>query len=112
MDKIVVYTGQNTLNKIYQECNDPDGNNYVNSKIINIFKFKDHIIDYNFKNIKHLIKNNALLENSDYRILRINYYISSHYEEIDGIELNIFVKYGVNIIKRMDPYKHILLLNL
>ena len=98
MDKFVVYTGENILNKIYQECNDPDGNNYVNSKIINIFKFKDHIIDYNFKNIKHLINHNVLLENSDYRILRINYYISYHYEEIDGIELNIFVKYYYRIM--------------
>lgn len=98
MNKFVVYTGQNTLNKIYQECNDPDRNNYVNSKIINIFKFKDHIIDYNFKNIKHLINHNALLENSDYRILRINYYINSHYEEIDGIELNVFVKYYYRIM--------------
>ena len=98
MDKFVVYTGENILNKIYQECNNPDGNNYVNSKIINIFKFKDHIIDYNFKNIKHLINHNVLLENSDYRILRINYYISYHYEEIDGIELNIFVKYYYRIM--------------
>ena len=30
----VVYTGENTLNKIYQQCHDPDGNNYVNSKIL------------------------------------------------------------------------------
>ena len=94
MDKFVVYTGENTLNKIYQECHNPNENNYINSKIINIFKFKDDIIDYSFiKNIKHLIKNNTLLENSDYRILRINYFINSHDEEIDRIELNIFVKY-------------------
>lgn len=87
MDKFVVYTGENTLNKIYQECNNPDGNNYINSKIINIFKFKDEIIDYSFiKNIKRLINHNALLENSDYRILRINYFINSHDEEIDGIK--------------------------
>ena len=99
MDKFVVYTGENTLNKIYQECHNLNGNNYVNSKIINIFKFKDDIIDYSFiKNIKRLINHNTLLENSDYRILRINYYISSHYEEIDGIELNIFVKYYYRIM--------------
>lgn len=30
----VVYTGENTLNKIYQQCHDPDGNNYVNSQIL------------------------------------------------------------------------------
>lgn len=94
MDKFVVYTGENTLNKIYQEYHSPNENNYVNSKIINIFKFKDDIIDYSFiKNIKRLINHNTLLENSDYRILRINYFINSHDEEIDGIELNISVKY-------------------
>ena len=99
MDKFVVYTGENTLNKIYQECHNLNGNNYVNSKIINIFKFKDDIIDYSFiKNIKHLINHNALLENSDYRILRINYFINSHDEEIDGIELNIFVKYYYKLL--------------
>lgn len=30
----VVYTGENTLNKIYQQCHDPDGNNCVNSQIL------------------------------------------------------------------------------
>lgn len=93
MDKDVVYTSENILNKIHQECNNPDGNNYVNIKITNIFKFKDEIIDYNFKNIKYLIKYNTLLENSNYKILRINYYINSHDKEVDGIELNILVKY-------------------
>ena len=94
MDKSVVYTGENTLNKIYKEYHNPNENNYINSKIINIFKFKDEIIDYSFiKNIKHLINHNALLENSNYKILRINYYINSHNKEIDGIELNILVKY-------------------
>lgn len=77
-----------------KEYHNPNENNYINSKIINIFKFKDEIIDYSFiKNIKHLINHNALLENSDYRILRINYFINSHDEEIDRIELNILVKY-------------------
>ena len=55
----VVYTGENTLNKIYQQCHDPDGNNYVNSKILE---------EYNKQYLKINVKMFGVASENTYQI--------------------------------------------
>ena len=55
----VVYTGENTLNKIYQQCHDPDGNNYVNSKILE---------EYNKQYLKINVKMIGVASENTYQI--------------------------------------------
>lgn len=55
----VVYTGENTLNKIYEQCHNADGNNYVNSTILD---------EYNKQYLKLNVKLQGVGTDNTYQI--------------------------------------------
>lgn len=64
----IVYTGDNTLNKIYEQCHNTEGNNYVNSQILD---------DYNKQYLKLNVKMEGVGTNNTYQINPVSVLITN-----------------------------------
>ena len=73
----VVYTGENTLNKIYQQCHDPDGNNYVNSKILE--EYNKQYLKINVKMIGVASENTYQIDPTSVMITNIDTMLNDKY---------------------------------
>lgn len=64
----IVYTGDNTLNKVYEQCHDVEGTNYVNSQILD---------DYNKQYLKLNVKMKGVGTNNTYQINPVSVLITN-----------------------------------